>query len=171
MKCPKCGFTSFETNDSCSKCGNDLKSFRDGFRLEPIVMPAHLKEKLAAQYMDDSSEEETAVQDSGSDMFSFDLPQNNEAAAPAADKDPFDFSAPQPAPATEDPFASLMETGKPSTPQTQPTQQSGSGFELNSFSWDETPTPPAPGGAPAGQPQKPDDDFASLFGDLDGTKK
>jgi hypothetical protein len=50
-----------------------------------------------------------------------------------------------------------------------PTAQEGSeqGFELNSFSWDDTPEPGAAGEAPKpAAAKKTDDDFSSLFGDL-----
>lgn len=39
MKCPKCGFNSFEYLDSCKKCGNDLAAFKMSLGLQPVVMP------------------------------------------------------------------------------------------------------------------------------------
>ncbi len=174
MKCPKCGFTGFESNDSCSKCGNDLQDFREAYNLTPLVMPASLRATLAAQYEDGATEEETTSQESGNDMFSFELPHHDTPAAADTAKDPFDFSTPPPAapaaPANDDPFAELLEAHKPE-PIKQYGPQGGDGNELNNFSWDETPTPSSPGVSAAGQPQKPGDDFESLFGDLDGGKK
>jgi len=39
MKCPKCGFNSFEYLDSCKKCGNDLSTFKMSLGIQPVVMP------------------------------------------------------------------------------------------------------------------------------------
>ena len=37
MKCPKCGFNSFEFLDNCKKCGNSLASFKKSLGINPIV--------------------------------------------------------------------------------------------------------------------------------------
>ena len=29
MKCPKCGYNSFEFHDVCKKCAHDLTSYKD----------------------------------------------------------------------------------------------------------------------------------------------
>ncbi len=39
MKCPKCGFNSFDYLESCKKCGNDLKDFKEKFGLRSILFP------------------------------------------------------------------------------------------------------------------------------------
>ncbi|MEO0248933.1 MAG: hypothetical protein ABIN58_05195, partial [candidate division WOR-3 bacterium] len=41
MKCPRCSFTSFDYNQACPKCGNDLSRERDlmGF---PAYQPKSL---------------------------------------------------------------------------------------------------------------------------------
>lgn len=186
MKCPKCGYISFETSDSCRKCSNDLSAFREAHGLTPIVLPATVRANMAKSLGGQESKEQSAVQKAGDDMFNFDLPQQEAPkSAPAAPSDPFAFISQQPAadggqvsfggPATaHDPFADLLETTqtvqKPAVP-TAP-QESGQGFELNSFSWDDTPEPAA-AGAPAQSevPKKVDDDFSSLFGDLGSPEK
>jgi hypothetical protein len=115
--------------------------------------------------------------DSSNDMFTFDLPteQHQTPAAPTAAASPFSFDD-SPAPsfdtpaAAADPFASLMsDTPQPATAAPQaPTQ----GFEMNSFSWDDTPTPGEAGNAASGSTKKAgDDDFNSLFGDLGDSDK
>ena len=38
MKCPKCGFNSFEFLDNCKKCGNDLIAFKESHGIRPIVL-------------------------------------------------------------------------------------------------------------------------------------
>jgi hypothetical protein len=37
MKCPKCGFNSFEFLENCKKCGTDLASFKRSHSISPIV--------------------------------------------------------------------------------------------------------------------------------------
>lgn len=39
MKCPKCGFQSFNYLATCKKCGRDLSQIRDKFRLGDPVLP------------------------------------------------------------------------------------------------------------------------------------
>jgi len=177
MKCPKCGYTSFETSDNCRKCSNDLIGFRQTYGLTPIVLPAAVRTSMA-QSLNENVAEEQPHHEQGNDMFSFDLPQHEEATAPPP-HDPFDFTSQQasggtaisfdtPAPASNDPFAELLET-TPASPKGEAAapQEANQGFELNSFSWDDTPEPPTAGTPATQEPaQKTDDDFSSLFGDL-----
>lgn len=174
MKCPKCGYTSFETNDSCRKCSHDLSAFRQAHGLTPIVLPAAVRASMAKS-LGAGTVEEPSSQEQLNDAFSFDLPQHEEPQAPAAPSDPFAFASGEagisfdaPAPAAQDPFAELLES-TPTTSKAAPAaqQSAGQGFELNSFSWDDTPEPAAAGTAPQQTaPKKTDDDFSSLFGDL-----
>lgn len=46
MKCPKCGYHSFDYLDSCKKCGNDLTSFKRKFNLRSLIFP-HLPTQAA----------------------------------------------------------------------------------------------------------------------------
>ena len=187
MKCPKCGYISFETSDSCRKCSNDLSAFREAHGLTPIVLPAAVRASRAKSLGGQEPEGQPAPKADG-DMFNFDLPpQPAPQAAPAASSDPFAFISPQPAadgggisfgsPAasSHDPFADLLETTpvvqKPAESAT-PQGAAGQGFELNSFSWDDTPEPDAAGAPSPSEPTKKiDDDFSSLFGDLGSLDK
>lgn len=176
MKCPKCGYTSFESNDSCGKCGNDLTDFREAHGLTPIVLPEKLRTVMAAELAEEDDEEGATSQESSNDMFSFELPKHEEATAQAATNDPFDFSSsPQPAQppvASDDPFAALLESNQSPAASAQPKPKPAAGGEFNSFSWDDTPVPSAPGAGPQSpKPNNPSDDFSSLFGDLDSPKK
>lgn len=36
MKCPQCGYTSFDYVESCEKCGNDLTSARTLLNIPPV---------------------------------------------------------------------------------------------------------------------------------------
>ena len=40
MRCPKCGYTSFDYLDSCKKCGNDLVAFKAKHGLRSLLFPA-----------------------------------------------------------------------------------------------------------------------------------
>lgn len=173
MKCPKCGYNSFESHDTCVKCSNDLTGFKATYGVKSIVLPPELRAGMAEELLAKTALN-APVADAGeapADMFSFDLPEV--AAAPAVDDDPFNFDddpapAPSMAPASggfsfgdsastaqdkaeEDAFADLLESN---------TQK-----ESSDFSWDDTPEPaPAAAAKPAG------DDFDSLFGDQDKPK-
>ena len=48
MKCPKCGFNSFDYLESCKKCGNDLKEFKGRFNLRSLLFPYREKSVAVA---------------------------------------------------------------------------------------------------------------------------
>jgi hypothetical protein len=188
MKCPKCGYNSFESLDICKKCSGDLSSFKQTHGITAIIMPLEVREKLAAELQAASAEVEQHTEnvETHEDMFAFDLP--DEASAPAEDaapynNDPFNFdeepvaseiSQPK---AEDDPFADLLETtpqvsndpfsapqAAPSAPKVSAPSADGE-FDLENFSWDDTPVDTA-SSAGAEAP----DDFDSLFGDSDEKK-
>lgn len=185
MKCPKCGYTSFESYDACKKCSADLVEFRKTHGLTPLVLPNAVRASMAAELLGHQAGD-AGTDESGSDMFAFDLPTEQPgtaAASPSASADPFAFNdTPTPAaaafsfdhapvPPQDDPFAALLETTPQQAAPAPPPAEAAQGFELNSFSWDDTPVP-----GQAEQPQAggktDDDDFNSLFGELgNGTKK
>lgn len=39
MKCPKCGYNSFEYLDTCKKCSADLTSFKASNKIIPLIIP------------------------------------------------------------------------------------------------------------------------------------
>lgn len=39
MKCPKCGYNSFEFLDNCKKCSSDLVAFKESLGIRPVVLP------------------------------------------------------------------------------------------------------------------------------------
>jgi uncharacterized membrane protein YvbJ len=41
MQCPKCGFTSFDHNTMCPKCGKDVSSTRELLNLLPVAPQDH----------------------------------------------------------------------------------------------------------------------------------
>ena len=193
MKCPKCGYNSFEIHDTCKKCAHDLTSYKDIHGIKSIVLPLETRTIMAEKMMADKAQDApVAVFDEPVDMFSFDIPDGETTAEAGSfiKDDPFDFGDEPAAPslgggdspfgnvqmsaqakAEEDAFADLIESSSqnkieaPSAPQpAEAHNQFGSG--LNSFSWDDTPDT-VPG--EAAKPAK--DDFDSLFGDTDDTPK
>ena len=174
MKCPKCGYTSFESYDSCRKCSEDLAGFKQTYGLTPVILPPALCASLAAELGDGESAGD-AQSDNSSDMFSFDLPTEQQAATPSATNvsaaaEAFSFDTPPAAP-QNDPFASLLETTPQAAKPAASQATAGQGFELNNFSWDDTPAPGQPGSTPDGAVKSEDDDFNSLFGDLGTSDK
>lgn len=39
MKCPKCGYNSFEFLDTCKKCSHDLSAFKQAHGIRAVVLP------------------------------------------------------------------------------------------------------------------------------------
>ena len=177
MRCPKCGYTSFESYDSCRKCTADLTEFKQSHGITAMILPPSLRAEMAAGLGVETTKQ-AASPDTNNDMFSFDLPTEQQpAAAQTAPASPFSFddapatsSAAAPAASAPDPFASLMTES--AQPAAAPPQGPAQGFELNSFSWDDTPAPGTAGSAAAADGKKAeDDDFNSLFGDLSDSDK
>jgi hypothetical protein len=184
MKCPKCGYTSFESYDSCRKCAADLTEFKNTHGLVALVLPPSLRSSMAVGLDAGQPDSDTSSENAG-DMFSFDLPTDQQATvdSPPAASDPFSFDD-TPTVATpafsfdtpavtqqSDPFAALLETAPQLQPELTTQTPPAQGFEMNSFSWDDTPTPGQPGSEPAEPAKSEDDDFNSLFGDLGGSGK
>jgi len=193
MKCPKCGFNSFEYYDSCKKCSSDLIGYKQTYGLTSVVLPLEAKEKMAAEFrsaerVTDQISDTTEKHD---DIFSFDLPEDSSRTPDQRNDDPFNFDEPSPgtkqpgstesdddifadllestSQAEESPFAVAQGGGAPAPVATKAADaSSGPGeFDLESFSWDDTPATTAATGS-----KETADDFDSLFGDTkEGTPK
>jgi hypothetical protein len=185
MKCPKCGFNSFEYYDSCKKCSTDLIGYKQTYSIASLVLPLEAKEKLAAEF---KSTESVTAQTSDNveahdDIFSFDLQDDSPSTSSQNNDDPFNFDEPSAeikhadsSKSDEDVFADLLEStsqadespfaAAPSVSVAAPVdakakQSSTPGeFDLESFSWDE-----APDATPSVAAPVVEDDFDSLFGD------
>ncbi|MFO7577221.1 MAG: RDD family protein [Pelovirga sp.] len=48
MKCPKCGYNSFDYLDSCKKCGKDLLEFKQRYGIRSVLLPGAMKETAPA---------------------------------------------------------------------------------------------------------------------------
>ena len=218
MKCPKCGYNSFEFHDSCTKCSQDLTEYKQSYGLGTIVLPQAARTVMAESLAKAPGDEKGMA--ATEEMFSFDLPDAEPTAAPAttSGRDPFSFddetagAPPQKseefsfdggeksaqARAEEDAFASLLESTSLDSPKSVPEStpqesadvfadafadlaytpasevpepdaaaaDSSGEFELENFSWDDTPVT-----GTDESPKSPDNDFESLFGDTDDTKK
>lgn len=185
MKCPKCGFNSFEYYDNCKKCSSELSGYKQTYSITSLVLPLEAKEKMAAEYCSVESETEQISEtvETHDDMFSFDLPEDSTPAPSQLDDDPFNFDDRTPnadqtqtIKTEEDAFADLLEStsqvedspfastqtaappvvaAKTSDPASVPGE-----FDLESFSWEDTPDTPS-----AADSSEAADDFDSLFGE------
>lgn len=43
MRCPKCGYNSFDHLDNCKKCGKDLVAFKQTFAVKSVLFPGQMK--------------------------------------------------------------------------------------------------------------------------------
>ena len=181
MKCPKCGFNSFEYYNSCKKCATDLTGYKQTYSISSLVLPQEAKDVLATAFRSNVStpDEMNTPPAAHDDIFSFDLPDAPSHSAKAPVVDPFSFDETSPAvpqvnsiKSEDDFFADIPEsssqTEEPSiTAQAstagKPAVSSPSGtgeFDFDSFSWDDSPDTPATAGN-----DDTADDFDSLFGD------
>ncbi|MDD2540758.1 MAG: hypothetical protein PHH28_06905 [Desulfuromonadaceae bacterium] len=183
MKCPKCGYNSFEYYDICKMCSHDLTGYKQIHSITSMVLPLEAKEKLAAELRSDESvtEQSSVDVETHDDIFSFDLPEDSASATPSHRiDDPFNFDELSPdtkqssgAQSDEDIFADLLETTsqaeespiasvKSAAAHASAVSPSPGEFDLESFSWDDDPT-----AATAADTHKSEsvDDFDSLFGE------
>jgi predicted nucleic acid-binding Zn-ribbon protein len=184
MKCPKCGFNSFEYYDSCKKCSSDLTGYKQTYSITSMVLPQEAKEKLAAEFRsaESATDQIGDGEEAHDDIFSFDLPDDSPSAPSQGNDNPFKFAAPPAdvnpsgnSKSDDDVFADLLESTSQSedspfgaTPAASPppaaksadTKSSPGEFDLENFSWDDTPSAAdAPGSTEV------TDDFDSLFGE------
>ena len=185
MKCPKCGYNSFEYYDICKKCSSDLIGYKQTYSITSMVFPLEENEKLAAEFRsaEAAPDQISDTADTHDDIFSFDLPDDTPPTPARQIDDPFNFDEPSSdvkqssgSKIEDDVFADLLE----STSQTKespfagaqtepapaaakaPDVSSGPGeFDLESFSWDDTPV-----AATTPDSTEAADDFDSLFGDM-----
>lgn len=184
MKCPKCGFNSFEFYDICNKCSSDLTAYKQAYSIESVVLPLGAKEKLAADFRlaESATEPHNDTAETHDDIFSFDLPDDSPTTPSHNNDDPFNFDEPASeaiqfsnSKSEDDVFADLLESTSQADESPFPSPQavvssasvkatdisSGPGeFDLESFSWDD-----APSATNVPDAAEPTDDFDSLFGD------
>ncbi|MDD2853647.1 MAG: hypothetical protein PHY09_17315 [Desulfuromonadaceae bacterium] len=194
MKCPKCGFNSFEYYDQCTKCSADLTAYKLSYSITPLVLPQEAKEVLASTFgaAEHESDISSDTAENHDDMFSFDLPDESSFTAAVTHNDPFGFSEPTSKSADsvtmdDDPFANLLEStsqsGNSAFEDVQPSTSSVSAvveasplatepgdFDLDSFSWGDVPAD-AQSEERASTESAATEDFDALFGDTDESSK
>ncbi len=96
MKCPKCGFNSFEYYDSCKKCSSDLAGYKQTYSITSMVLPLEAKEKLAAEFqaVEGKADQVSDSAEIHDDIFSFDLPNDPHSSSAQRNDDPFNFDEP-----------------------------------------------------------------------------
>lgn len=182
MKCPKCGFNSFEFYDSCKKCSSDLTGYKQTHSITSIVLPHEAKEKLAVEFRssEDTADNINDTAEAHDDIFSFNLPDDSTSAPDHRNDDPFNFDGPvhdmQQATSSksdDNVFGDLLESTSQNEESTFAARVSaatssvakatgaapGVGeLDLESFSWEDTPSAPT-------NDIETTDDFDSLFGE------
>jgi uncharacterized RDD family membrane protein YckC len=81
MKCPKCGFTSFDFLESCKKCGADLQDHKSRFGLRSLLFPGFKDTEPVPSLLDEAGEDfaDDVVSSESSD-FGFDFMTDDEPA-------------------------------------------------------------------------------------------
>jgi hypothetical protein len=190
MKCPKCGYNSFEFYDSCKKCANDLTGYKITHGIKPIVLPLEARTSLAEALIAENAlnEQKPEASEEHVDMFSFDVPADQSTRSNS--DDPFNFDDEPIAPpqaggefsfdegqqsaqakAEEEAFADLLESTSQEDKSSKATLSGADAdrtgeADLSSFSWDDTSN-----GAVTTSTKTVEDDFNSLFGNMDDPAK
>jgi hypothetical protein len=68
MKCPKCGYHSFDHLESCKKCGQDLADHKAKFKLRGFFFPGHEATAEPPSHTDNSLEQEEASETDSVDL-------------------------------------------------------------------------------------------------------
>lgn len=56
MRCPKCGYNSFDHLDSCKKCGKDLVEFKQSYGIKSVLFPGQMSASGVAENVEFDSE-------------------------------------------------------------------------------------------------------------------
>ena len=94
MRCPKCGFISFDHLVSCSKCGRDISEVASELQGTSIKVdpPMFLSGALAAFAESEESFEEHAMEDDVAGGIDFNMEMEDEAVEMDAADEDVDFS-------------------------------------------------------------------------------
>lgn len=87
MKCPKCGYHSFDHLDSCKKCNNDLVEHKAKFNLHGFFSPGQAAVTAPEPIIDEADEELEEASDDAVD-FGFDFLKEEEQAGGATEDIP-----------------------------------------------------------------------------------
>ncbi|MDD2318561.1 MAG: hypothetical protein PHO83_00755 [Geobacteraceae bacterium] len=94
MKCPKCGYNSFEFLNACKKCGSELGSFKKTHNISPIVLPiatvaAEPPRQAASPDVNLESDQLFAATPPTQDADNAVLQDTRDAAPPAQQENPY----------------------------------------------------------------------------------
>lgn len=168
MKCPKCGYNSFEYLDTCKKCNQSLAAFKNSFGLHPVILPA-AGIASACVSADESGISPGGETDKSDDIFQWDMPSPQPGYSPAGSGiEDFEMSlgdeSNSQASQASDPFS--FDEDLSLTPVTQSEQAEADPFEEFSFDLPATPADDIVSrDEPSGDPlhQEPAD---SIFGEV-----
>lgn len=113
MKCPKCGYNSFEYLEQCKKCSNDLVLFKESTGIRSVLVPV---EKTAAAPAVEKTPEmaaDTQQEASGGGEFIWDAPAQvgNTATEGGAEALPdFSFAGSEATTASDENLGDLLES-------------------------------------------------------------
>lgn len=166
MKCPKCGYNSFEYLDSCKKCKNDLSAFKQAHGIRSAVIPAGAAVAASAMAVTAAAAAAPLAKD---ETFTWEepaaAPPPSPPVKPGDDIFPamdLDFAPPAPAaPAPRQPLSFDLKPAMTTAPAVPPAAEE---IDLADFSFDE----PAPETTAAplplfGSEPQNDEGFASLL--------
>ncbi len=142
MKCPKCGFNSFEFLDSCKKCGADFGAFKQSHGISPVVLRPSAVPAAAPVSVPEPAPVEASAKEQPESDFSWSAPEEPTSPESGSKQDDtFDFSFSEPA--EEKPVIdgsssgfSFEEEPEPAMPEQEP--GFGEAFR-DEFSFDDAP--------------------------------
>jgi hypothetical protein len=145
MKCPKCGYNSFEYLDNCRKCGSSQTAFRESLGLRPVILAPALAAVVSEMTAEELTIPPQVVPDpeTADQIFQWDPPAETAGPAAVADEAFSDFSL------------GIDEE----SPQEAAENSLAPADDPFAFSEGETPEPPA-------VPAPPSPEVASTFGDF-----
>lgn len=86
MKCPKCGYNSFEFLDTCKKCGAEFLSFKKTHRINAVILaPSGSQVASAAPVPPESAAPPLSGGDMSGEEFSWEAPLDPQGAAAGFD--------------------------------------------------------------------------------------
>lgn len=141
MKCPKCGFNSFEFLDNCKKCGSEVATFKKNMGILPIVFQSNeisfagVKQIVVSDPSGDSAS--AAAEDTTDETFSWEAPSAGDTIPGDRPFDGFDLDLIKPDETATPDFPSENETSAANTAESL----EGNAIDFGGFSFDETVDP------------------------------
>jgi len=141
MKCPKCGYNSFEFLDNCKKCGVEVVSFKNNMGILPVVFPSNETSlagvtQIAANGLSGVSTAPVS-EDATDESFSWEAPAAGDTMPGDKPFDGFDLDFIKP-----DEIATPDFSFNDETPTVHPAEKlEESPIDFEGFSFDETVEP------------------------------